>query len=85
MDIHDRLTGIFREVLMDDSIELADGMSSDDIDGWDSFAHLNIILAVENAFNLTISDEEAPELRNIGALVRFITGRLDTDGAGKSI
>jgi len=49
MDIHAKLTEIFREVFMDDSIVLTDQTTSKDVDGWDSFAHLNIILAVENS------------------------------------
>lgn len=76
MDINAKLTEIFREVFIDDSIVLNNQMTSSDIDGWDSFAHLNIILAVENSFDILISDEETPKLKNIGDMIQLIRNKL---------
>jgi acyl carrier protein len=76
MDIQSKLTEIFKEVFLDDSIVLSDQMTNDDIDGWDSFAHLNIIIAVENTFDISISDEESPRLKNIGDMIQLIKNKL---------
>ena len=72
MDTLDKLTAIFKEIFLDDSIVLTLATTANDIDGWDSFAHLNIIMAVENVFNLEISDEAVPSLRNIGDMIALI-------------
>jgi acyl carrier protein len=76
MDIHAKLTEIFREVFMDDTIVLTDQLTANDVEGWDSFAHLNIILAVENSFDIAISDEESPGLKNIGDMIQLIRNKL---------
>jgi acyl carrier protein len=41
-----RLTELFREVFDDDSIVLHRELTASDIEGWDSMAHLRLILAI---------------------------------------
>jgi acyl carrier protein len=43
---------------------LNEDSSSDSIDTWDSLKHLNLILALEEEFNLEIPDEEVGNLMN---------------------
>lgn len=43
---------------------LNDDSSIDNIDNWDSIRHLNLILALEEEFNITIPDEEVGDLVN---------------------
>jgi acyl carrier protein len=38
--------------------------SIDNIENWDSIRHLNLILALEEEFNITIPDEEVGDLVN---------------------
>ncbi len=38
--------------------------SIDNIQNWDSIRHLNLILALEEEFNITIPDEEVGDLVN---------------------
>lgn len=38
--------------------------SSDTIENWDSLRHLNLILALEEEFNISIPDEEVGNLVN---------------------
>ena len=38
--------------------------SIDNIENWDSLRHLNLILALEEEFNITIPDEEVGDLVN---------------------
>ncbi len=37
---------------------------SDDLETWDSLRHLNLILALEEEFEITIPDEEVGDLVN---------------------
>lgn len=75
MEILNQLTTVIREVFMDESIVLTLSTTSMDIDGWDSFAYLNILLAVENHFGIHISDAEAPHIRNIGDMIALIDSK----------
>jgi acyl carrier protein len=42
----------------------ADDASSDNIENWDSLNHLNLILALEEEFGVSIPDEEVGNLVN---------------------
>jgi acyl carrier protein len=43
---------------------IADDASSDNIENWDSLRHLNLILALEEEFGVSIPDEEVGNLVN---------------------
>lgn len=43
---------------------IADDTSSDNIENWDSLRHLNLILALEEEFGVSIPDEEVGNLVN---------------------
>ena len=72
----EQLNGIFRELFMDETIVLTAATTADDIEGWDSFAHLNVIISIENYFGIDITDDEIPTLRNIGDILSLIARKL---------
>ena len=74
--IYAELTGIFRELFADDAIVLTPQTSAGDIEGWDSFVHLNLIVAVESRFDIRFSSAEIDHLANVGALVDRIGARV---------
>ena len=43
---------------------IGDDASSDNIENWDSLRHLNLILALEEEFGVSIPDEEVGNLLN---------------------
>jgi acyl carrier protein len=43
---------------------ISDNASSDNIENWDSLRHLNLILALEEEFGVSIPDEEVGNLVN---------------------
>ena len=73
--IYARLTEVFQGVF-DDEIELKPETSADDVEEWDSLAHLRLMLTVENAFKVKFSAAEVGGLENVGALVRLIQSKL---------
>lgn len=44
--------------------EINDDVSTDNLDNWDSLRHLNLILALEEEFGVSIPDEEVGNLVN---------------------
>jgi acyl carrier protein len=64
-----RLTSIFREVFDDDELVLKPELTADDVDGWDSLAHIRLILSVQKAFSVKFSAAEMSRLKNVGDLV----------------
>ena len=58
--------------LDDEEIEIGDATTADDIDGWDSLTHVQLIVAVEEAFNCKFSVAETIKLKNVGEFIRLI-------------
>jgi acyl carrier protein len=69
------LTEIFREAFMRDDLELSPGTSSADVEGWDSFKQIEIIVAAEERFCIKLSSRELDSLQNVGDLVHAIAAR----------
>lgn len=50
------------------------GMTS--IDRWDSFAVVNLVVAVEEEFEISVFPEELENFTNFGLLVRFVESKI---------
>ena len=73
--IYEKLSDIFKNVFDDDSISVSRELSAEDVDGWDSLAHIRLILTVEKAFKMKFSTSELGKLANVGDLVDLIKAR----------
>lgn len=76
MDIKEKLQEIFRDVFDDGKIVLTDGMTSDDIEDWDSLSHITLIAEIEKTFHIEFTTEEAIGAKNVGEFIRIIGGKL---------
>lgn len=74
-EIYAALTEIFRDVFDDPEIEAKPEMSAEDVPEWDSFNHINIIVAAEIRFGVKFRASEIEGLRNVGDFVRLIRER----------
>jgi acyl carrier protein len=74
-EIYSRLNGIFRDLFYDDTITVQAGTTAADVVGWDSLAHINLVLAIEEAFGIEFSMGEVSELHNVGEMVKLIQER----------
>ena len=70
------LTGIFRMVFDDHSIHIERNTTADDIEGWDSLSHQEIINAVQSHFNITFTEKELLTLTNVGDLLDHIESKM---------
>lgn len=70
--ILEKLTLICRDVFGDRALVLTEDTTADDVEGWDSFNHVNIIVATEITFGIKFMTTEIETLRNVGELVAAI-------------
>jgi acyl carrier protein len=75
-EIYQRLTKIFHDVLDDDSIVLTPELTASEVKEWDSFNHINLIIAVEQAFKIKFQTAELESMKNVGHLVALIEKKL---------
>ena len=71
-EAYERLNKVFRDVFDDESIELNDETTSDDIEDWDSFEHINLVVAVEDEFSFKIPMGKVITMKNVGEMVDII-------------
>ncbi len=71
-EIIERLTQIFRNVLDNDDLVITPATKAEDVDGWDSLAHIHLVVSIEKALGMRFSAEEVSSLENVGDLVALI-------------
>ena len=76
--LYRQLTAIFRDVFDDDSIELTPETTASDIQGWDSVAHVDLIVSIETRLKIKFKTSEIGSLHNVGQLVGVIEYKLET-------
>jgi acyl carrier protein len=50
--------------------------TAEDVVGWDSFNHVNIVVAIESQFDIQFNPAEIEELRGVGEFVKMIEKKL---------
>lgn len=71
-DIYKRLNLVFRDVFDDETITVDDNTVANDIEDWDSFEHINLVIAVEKEFGFKLPMGKAQTLKDVGEMVDTI-------------
>jgi acyl carrier protein len=70
------LQKIFREVFDDDSLVILETTTAQDIDDWDSLAHIRLIVAIEKYYRIHFSAFDISSVTNVGEMVRLIQKKI---------
>ena len=74
-EIFASLHEIFCEIFIRDDISLKNETTAADVEGWDSFKQIEILLAVEERMGVKLKTREIDGLKTVGDLVRSIQSR----------
>ena len=74
--VSDQLKKIFNNLFFIDPQNIHPKLNRDDVLAWDSLQHLNLVLAIEEEFGVSISPEESNEMLNFGLIVLLIDEKL---------
>ena len=75
-EILKRVEEIFREELEQEDLVLTDGTTADDVDGWDSLSHVQLVAAMEEAFGIEFKSREILSWDNVGDLIHSIEKKV---------
>lgn len=75
-EIFEKLTVIFRDVMDNDEIVLDENTTAEDIEEWDSLAHVQLIEKIEAVFGVRFSAKEMTSWDELGELVDNIQSKL---------
>lgn len=76
-EIFEKLTEIFRDVMDNDEIVLEENTTAEDIEEWDSLAHVQLIEKIESVFGLKFSAKEMMSWEDVGEFVDSIAEKLN--------
>jgi len=76
MITQEKLNSIFCIVFDDSDIAIDPSTTANDIDGWDSLSHMNLIVAVEVGFGIRFNHKEILSFKNVGDLLNCIKLKL---------
>ncbi len=71
-----KLNELFRDVFDDESIEVSEVTTSNDIEDWDSLEHINLIAAVEQEFGVKFNKGQVVTMKNVGEMTDIILSQL---------
>jgi acyl carrier protein len=74
--VQQRLQEVFQQVFANDDLQVDDSTTADDVPGWDSLAHINLMFAVENEFGIQIADDRLGSFADVGELRRYVEERV---------
>jgi acyl carrier protein len=74
--IYDKLTRVFHDVFGNEDIVVTPQLNAEDVEEWDSLAHIRMIVAVEKLFGVRFSASEVTKLSNVADLVVLIRSKL---------
>ena len=73
--VYEKMNEIFRNVFDDENIFLTDETNAEDIEDWDSLEQINLIVAIENEFEMMFDMAEVADLANVGEMVDLILSK----------
>ena len=74
--VSDKLKKIICGELGLENFDFQDETTADQVPGWDSFNHINVILAVEKAYDIRFKGLEILRVKNIGELQNLIDSKI---------
>ncbi len=76
--MEDRIKTVMSAVLDVSMDQINNNTSPENVEVWDSLRHMNLIVALEEEFELEFNDDDIVEMLNYGLIKNIIDQRLAT-------
>ncbi|MDQ6705658.1 MAG: acyl carrier protein [Acidobacteriota bacterium] len=77
--IHQRVRRVFQEIFDDDALEVNDETSAKTVPEWDSLAHVRLIIALEEEFDIKFTTQEVVKMACLGDLKKALISKGVTE------
>ena len=80
-DLLPEIQELFRDIFDDPTLVITRESNAATVPDWDSFAHLNLVTAIEKKYKIKFALGELQELRNVGDMINLIEAKLETSSS----
>jgi acyl carrier protein len=70
------LNPIFSDVLDRSDLELGPGSNASNVEGWDSLAHINLVVSIEKHYGIRFALGELQDLKDVGEMADLILKKI---------
>ena len=70
------ISQIFNDILDTEGLNLTENSTADDVEGWDSLTHVQLVVAIEKHFKCRFTSREIQDWKNVGELADCIRGKV---------
>ena len=74
-DTMERVNKVFKTIFENEGLVVSEQTCADDIDGWDSPQHINLIAMLEQEFGINFDIDEIISMENVGDMVCVIDSK----------
>lgn len=75
-DIMNNVQQIFRDIFDDETLMINEETNANDIDDWDSFEQINLLVSIEGCFNIKFDITEVSDLKNVASMIDLIERKI---------
>lgn len=75
-EILKQVNEVFNDVMDNESIVLNDLTSANDVEEWDSLAHIHLVVAIERHFKIRFGSKEIQSWENVGEMLDCISDKV---------
>ena len=79
MDVLENIQSLLRDILDNEELVITEKTVAADVEGWDSFAQMQIIMGIEGTYGISFSTDEVTEFKNVGDIVVAVKKHLIKD------
>ena len=70
------LCSIFAETLDEDNIQLNEKTTAEEVEGWDSLSHVQLVVAIERHYKIRFTAKEIQSWKNVGELLDSMVSKI---------
>ena len=70
--IIEKLNCVFADVFDDDSLNISEQTTANEVEDWDSLTHITLIAEVEDAFDMKFAMKDVLGMKNVGEMIDII-------------
>ena len=71
-EIMNELRAVFCDVFDDETIDINDKTTANDIEDWDSLAQITLVSEIESRFSIRLKMSDVERLKNVGQMIDLI-------------